>query len=71
MIDVSSLAPALTFAITGAAIAVLIGSAIGAVAGTLEVPGRRWAVGVSAALIAAPPAFWWIGLTVSRFGLER
>ena len=62
-VDLSSLAPSLAFAVTGAAVSAVVGGALGAVAGTLEVPGRRWAVGISAALIAAPPAFWWIGLT--------
>jgi ABC-type Fe3+ transport system permease subunit len=62
-VDLSSLAPTLAFAVTGAAVSAIVGGALGAAAGTLEVPGRRWAVGVSAALIAAPPAFWWIGLT--------
>jgi iron(III) transport system permease protein len=62
-VDLSSLAPSLAFAVTGAAVSAIVGGALGAVAGTLEVPGRRWAVGVSATLIAAPPAFWWIGLT--------
>ena len=62
-LDVSSLRPALAFALLGAAVSSTIGGILGTLAGTIEVPGRRWAVGVSAALIAAPPAFWWIGLT--------
>lgn len=62
-IDLSSLGPTLAFAVTAAAISALVGGALGALAGTLDVPGRRIAVGASAALIAAPPAFWWIGLT--------
>ncbi len=61
--DLASLTPTLAFAVTGGAVSAIVGGALGAVAGTLEVPGRRWVVGVSAALIAAPPAFWWIGLT--------
>jgi iron(III) transport system permease protein len=62
-IDLSSLVPTLTFALAGAATAALVGGALGAVCGTLEIPGRRWALGLSVLLIAAPPAFWWIGLT--------
>lgn len=62
-VDLTSLTPTLAFAVTGAAVSAIVGGALGAGAGTLEMPGRRWAVGVSAALIAAPPAFWWIGLT--------
>ena len=62
-LDVSSLATALAFALFGAAASCMIGGAFGMLAGTLELPGRQWAIGVSTALIAAPPAFWWIGLT--------
>ena len=62
-VDLSSLVRTLAFAVTGAVISAIVGGALGAVAGTLEMPGRRWAVGVSAALLAAPPAFWWIGVT--------
>jgi ABC-type Fe3+ transport system permease subunit len=62
-VDVSALGPALGFALGGAAIAATAGGALGALAGTLEGPGRRAAVGLSVTLIAAPPAFWWIGLT--------
>jgi iron(III) transport system permease protein len=69
VVDLSSLAQTLTFAVTGAAVAVTVGGTLGAVAGTLDVPGRRWAIGVSAALMAAPPAFWWIGLTRLPLGL--
>ncbi len=68
-IDVSSLAPTLAFAIAGAMVSAILGGALGAAAGTLDASGRRWAVGASAALIAAPPAFWWIGLTRLPVGL--
>jgi iron(III) transport system permease protein len=61
--DVSSLWPALMFALSGAAVSALIGGVLGALVGTLQVSGRRTAIAVAAALIAAPPAFWWIGLT--------
>ena len=62
-VDLSSLVPTLAFAVAGAAVSAIVGGALGAVIGTLDVPGRRWIVAVSAALVAAPPAFWWIGLT--------
>jgi iron(III) transport system permease protein len=68
-VDLSALPPTLAFAVTGAAVSAIVGGAIGAVTGTLEVPGYRWAVGVSAALLAAPPAFWWIGLTRLPLGV--
>jgi iron(III) transport system permease protein len=68
-IDVSSLAPTLGFAVTGAMVSAILGGVIGAAAGTLDASGRRWAVGASAALMAAPPAFWWIGLTRLPGGL--
>jgi iron(III) transport system permease protein len=62
-IDVMSIAPALLFALTGGVVSAVAGGLLGAVAGTLETRGRRWAIGMSAVLVAAPPAFWWIGLT--------
>jgi iron(III) transport system permease protein len=62
-VDVSALIPAITFALVGAAISATVGGAAGVLAGTREVRGRHWAVALSAALIAAPPAFWWIGLS--------
>jgi iron(III) transport system permease protein len=68
-IDLTSLTPTLSFAVAGAAVSAIVGGALGAVAGALDVPGRRWAIGVSAALIAAPPAFWWIGFTRLPVGL--
>lgn len=62
-IDLASLWPALRFAAMGAAVAAIVGGAFGALAGTLDVPGRRAAIGLGTLLLAAPPAFWWIGLT--------
>ena len=62
-IDLSSLWPGLRFAVIGAAVAVVVGGMFGAIAGTLDLPGRRWALGFAVLLLAAPPAFWWIGLT--------
>jgi iron(III) transport system permease protein len=69
-IDVSSLGPSLRFAAMGAFVAVVVGGLSGAIAGTLEVPGRRWATAIATVLIAAPPAYWWIGVTrlPGRFG---
>jgi ABC-type Fe3+ transport system permease subunit len=62
-VDASSLAPALAFALGGAAVSACLGGALGLTMGTLDPPGRRLAVGLAVALLAAPPAFWWIGLT--------
>ena len=70
-LDLSSLARTLAFALTGATVSAIVGGAVGAATGTLDVPGSRWAIGLSAALIAAPPAFWWIGLTRLPVGLGR
>jgi iron(III) transport system permease protein len=70
-VELSSLIPALAFALVGAVVSTALGGAIGLAAGTLEVPGRRWGIGVSAALLAAPPAFWWIGLTRLPGGIGR
>jgi iron(III) transport system permease protein len=69
--DASSLWPALAFALSGAAVSTFIGGALGALLGTQQVPGRRVAIGVAAALIAAPPAFWWIGVTRLPLGIGR
>jgi iron(III) transport system permease protein len=54
----------------GALVAVVAGGSFGAIAGTVEVPGRRWATALATLLIAAPPAYWWIGVTrlSGRFG---
>ena len=60
-IDAASLGPALAFAAGGATVATIVGGVLGALAGTREYPGRRWLIGLSVVLIAAPPAFWWIG----------
>jgi iron(III) transport system permease protein len=68
-IDLSSLTPALVFAFPGAMVSTVLGGAIGLAAGTLNLPGRRWAVGLSAVTLAAPPAFWWIGLTRLPVGI--
>jgi len=67
-IDASSLPAALAFALLGAAVATAIGGALGSLAGTLEIAGRRWLVSLSVALVAAPPAFWWIGFTRTGLG---
>jgi len=59
--DASSLGPTLAFAVGGAAIATVIGGAVGVLAGTREYPARRSLIGLTVVLMAAPPAFWWIG----------
>jgi iron(III) transport system permease protein len=68
-LDLSSLAQTLMFAAGGAAVSTIAGGVAGALAGTLDTPGRRWALGLSAVLLAAPPAFWWIGVTRLPVGL--
>ena len=67
-IDTSSLWPALEFALIGGAVSTVIGGALGSIAGTVEVPWRRWCVAMSVVLLAAPPAFWWIGFTKLPIG---
>ena len=68
-VDLSSLPSSLAFATIGAAVSAIVGGGLGALAGTLQMPGRRWALGLSAALLAAPPAFWWIGVSRLPLGL--
>ena len=62
-VDLSSLWQTLRFAVMAAGVSIVVGGSCGAIAGTLDVPGRRWATGCATLLIAAPPAFWWIGFT--------
>lgn len=69
--ELSSLAQTLMFAAGGAIVSTIAGGVAGALAGTLDIPGRRSALGLSAVLLAAPPAFWWIGVTRLPFGLGR
>jgi iron(III) transport system permease protein len=61
IIDAASLGPTLAFAVGGAAVATIVGGAVGVLAGTREYPARRSLIALSTILIAAPPAFWWIG----------
>ena len=62
-LDTSSLLHTVGFAVGGALVSTVVGAASGLVAGTRELPGGRWLVAASCVLIAAPPAFWWIGAT--------
>ncbi len=62
-LDSSSLMQTLGFALGGAVVSTVVGAAAGLLAGTRELPGRKWLVAASCVLIAAPPAFWWIGAT--------
>ena len=62
-IDTSSLVQTLGFAVGGAVVATVVGAVVGALAGTRELRGGKWLVLGSCVLIAAPPAFWWIGAT--------
>jgi len=60
-LDFASLGHTLGFALGGAALSSLVGGTAGALAAMREFPGRRSMVALSVVLIAAPPAFWWIG----------
>lgn len=53
----------LWFTVGGAGVATIVGGTVGLLAGTREFVARRYLIGLSVALIAAPPAFWWIGMT--------
>ncbi len=44
-------------------VATVVGGTAGTLAATLALPGGRWLVAASCVLIAAPPAFWWLGAT--------
>lgn len=68
-IDLSSIPGTLAFALSAAAVSATIGSAVGAVIGTVDVMARRLTIVMSVTLMAAPPAFWWIGLTRLPFGI--
>jgi len=62
-IDASSLVQTLGFAAGGAVVATVVGGGAGMLGGTLALPGARWLLAASCVLIAAPPAFWWLGAT--------
>jgi len=66
-LDVKSVANAGGFALLGAVTATAVGTVTALLVGTREFRGRRWVTLLSAVPVAAPPAFWWIGL--SRFPL--
>lgn len=57
----------LVFASTGAAVAVVAGAVAGITIGIRDFAGRRLLTASSLVVLAAPPAFWWIGLT--RFAM--
>ena len=60
-VDAASLGPTLAFAVGGAAVSTIVGGAAGVLAGTREYRGRVVLIALASVLIAAPPAFWWIG----------
>lgn len=62
-VDGASLAATAAFALGGAAVATATGAAAGITAGVLALPAGRWLIGAACVLIAAPPAFWWLGAT--------
>ena len=59
----SSFAQTLTFAAAGAATSTFVGGILGIVLGTREFFARKLLFWVSVLPIAAPPAFWWIGVS--------
>ncbi len=59
-IDASSLVQTLGFAAGGAVVATVVGGGAGMLVGTLALRAR-WLLAASCVLIAAPPAFWWLG----------
>jgi len=62
-LDVQSVANGGLFALEGAAVATAVGTITGLLAGTREFRGRTWVTVLSVVPVAAPPAFWWIGLS--------
>ena len=62
-LDASSLMQTVGFALGGAVVSTAVGAVAGLLAGTRDLPGRKWLVAASCVLVAAPPAFWWIGAT--------
>jgi len=59
--DSASLGHTVGFALGGAAIASLVGGTTGGLLAMRDFAGRRAMLVLSVVLIAAPPAFWWIG----------
>lgn len=62
-LDMGAFGNGLVFALAGAGVAVVLGSSAALLAGTLDFPFRRLLTAAMALPIAAPPAFWWIGLS--------
>lgn len=61
-VDPGALADSLTFALAGALLASALGAAAAWITGTLEFPGRRLSMLLLALPLAAPPAYWWLGI---------
>jgi iron(III) transport system permease protein len=59
----SSFAQTLAFAVGGAGTSTFVGGTLGIILGTREFFARKWLFCVSVLPIAAPPAFWWIGVS--------
>jgi iron(III) transport system permease protein len=62
-LELTSLARTLGFAVGGGLVSTVVGLAAGSILGTRDFRGRMGLIALSCVLVAAPPAFWWIGLT--------
>lgn len=62
-LDVAVWASTFAFVISGAAVSLVVGGALGAIFALAAVRGRSLLLALAVLPIAAPPAFWWLGVT--------
>src|SRR5438034_770720 len=62
-LEFASLARTLGFAVGGGLVSTAVGLTAGSILGTRDFRGRTGLIALACVLVAAPPAFWWIGLT--------